>query len=64
MDSLQTCGINAQAYHSQLESDETKELLENALIRNDIKALVATSALGMGFDKPDLSFVIHYQSPE
>lgn len=60
---LQECGINARAYHSQLESDAVKEQLENALIRNEIKALVATSALGMGFDKPDLSFVIHYQSP-
>lgn len=60
---LQTHGINAYAYHSQLESDEQKERLEQALIRNEIKALVATSALGMGFDKPDLGFVIHYQSP-
>lgn len=60
---LQTHGINAHAYHSQLESDEQKERLEQALIRNEIKVLVATSALGMGFDKPDLGFVIHYQSP-
>ena len=37
--------------------------LEQALLANELKVLVATSALGMGFDKPDLGFVIHYQSP-
>ena len=37
--------------------------LENALLQNRVKALVATTALGMGFDKPDLAFVIHYQTP-
>ena len=31
--------------------------------RNDLKAVVATSALGMGYDKPDLGFVVHYQAP-
>ena len=60
---LQQQGIDAHAYHSQLDSDEAKANLEIALINNNIKALVATSALGMGFDKPDLSFVIHFQSP-
>jgi len=60
---LQKNGINAFAYHSNLDSNETKIQLEQALINNEIKALVATSALGMGFDKPDLSFVIHYQAP-
>lgn len=59
---LQNNGINAFAYHSNLDSDKKIEL-EQALINNGIKALVATSALGMGFDKPDLSFVIHYQAP-
>jgi ATP-dependent DNA helicase RecQ len=59
---LQKCGINAKAYHSELQTEE-KVSLENGLISNNIKALVATSALGMGFDKPDLTFVIHYQVP-
>ena len=37
--------------------------MEEKLLSNKIKVLVATSALGMGFDKPDLSFVFHYQRP-
>ncbi|MDP9244409.1 MAG: recombinase RecQ [Chloroflexota bacterium] len=37
--------------------------MERALLDNQVKVVVATSALGMGFDKPDLGFVIHYQSP-
>src|SRR5207244_12823018 len=36
---------------------------EEQLLGNDLKALVATVALGMGFDKPDLGFVIHFQRP-
>ena len=36
---------------------------EQALITNEVKALVATSALGMGFDKPDLGFVVHFGAP-
>ncbi|BAY38675.1 ATP-dependent DNA helicase [Nostoc sp. NIES-2111] len=59
---LQTQGINAKAYHSDLESD-IRIILEDELLNNQIKALVATTALGMGFDKPDLGFVIHYQRP-
>jgi ATP-dependent DNA helicase RecQ len=53
-------GISAQAYHS--ESDQRVQL-EDALLNNEIKALVATVALGMGFDKPDLGFVVHFQRP-
>jgi ATP-dependent DNA helicase RecQ len=59
---LRTQGIDAHAYSGETESERRLEL-EDALIGNDVKALVATSALGMGFDKPDLGFVIHYQSP-
>ena len=42
---------------------ENRDVLEEALIHNELKALVATTALGMGFDKPDIGFVIHYQTP-
>ncbi|MDR9894851.1 RecQ family ATP-dependent DNA helicase [Aetokthonos hydrillicola Thurmond2011] len=59
---LNTQNINAKAYHSNLEND-TRIALEDQLLENKIKALVATTALGMGFDKPDLGFVIHYQRP-
>ncbi len=59
---LKSQGIEACAYHSDLES-EAREDLERRLLENDVKALVATTSLGMGFDKPDLSFVIHYQRP-
>ncbi len=58
---LKACDIEAYAYHSELKT--SRESLEQALLNNQLKALVATSALGMGFDKPDLGFVIHYQRP-
>lgn len=59
---LQQNGIDAQAYHSDKE-DEERERMERALSANQVKCLVATTALGMGYDKPDLTFVIHYQTP-
>lgn len=55
-------GVDAHAYHSG-KSDEERQALEQALLTNDIKCLVATTALGMGYDKPDLTFVVHYQTP-
>ena len=61
-DWLSHCGIDAKAYHSGIRSDD-KLYLEQALLNNEIKVLVATNALGMGYDKPDLAFVVHYQSP-
>lgn len=64
-DWLQTQGVDARAYYADIESDggETRIELEQALLNNKLKALVASVALGMGFDKPDLSFVVHYQQP-
>jgi ATP-dependent DNA helicase RecQ len=59
---LQSKGIDSRPYHGDLESQD-REALEQALIHNEVKALVATVALGMGFDKPDLGFVIHFQRP-
>ena len=54
--------IEVKAYTGEMESGEREEL-EKMLLENRVKALVATVALGMGFDKPDLSFVIHFQTP-
>ncbi|HZJ26144.1 MAG TPA: RecQ family ATP-dependent DNA helicase [Acidimicrobiia bacterium] len=59
---LRTRGIDAAAYSGQTDS-ELRRTLEDRLLANDLDVLVATSALGMGYDKPDLAFVIHYQSP-
>ena len=59
---LQSEGIDAAAYWGTLET-ETRIELEQKLLDNRIKVLVATTALGMGFDKPDLGFVIHFQRP-
>jgi len=55
-------GLNVASYSAEEDSERRVEL-ENALLHNEVKALVATVALGMGFDKPDLAFVIHYQMP-
>jgi ATP-dependent DNA helicase RecQ len=59
---LRSRGINAVAYSSATD-DNLRPGIEQALLANQVKVVVATSALGMGFDKPDLAFVIHYQSP-
>ena len=62
-------GIAARAYFSDVtdagfaDSDAYRQHLEDQLLHNQIKVLVATTALGMGYDKPDLGFVIHYQAP-
>ncbi len=59
---LRSQDIDAAPYHGAMETEQ-RETLENRLLNNEVKTLVATVALGMGFDKPDLGFVIHFQRP-
>ena len=59
---LESRGIDAVAYSGSTDADARLEIEED-LLSNRRKVVVATSALGMGFDKPDLAFVIHFQAP-
>ncbi len=59
---LDANGIECEAYSGQVDSDE-RIRIEAKLLGNEIKCVVATSALGMGYDKPDLGFVVHFQGP-
>jgi ATP-dependent DNA helicase RecQ len=59
---LQSCGHEVAAYTGQLDAELRVEV-EERLRANQVKAVVATSALGMGYDKPDLGFCLHVGSP-
>lgn len=59
---LRERGHDVRAYTGQTDPEEREES-EGLLKRNEVKALIATSALGMGFDKPDLGFVVHLGAP-
>lgn len=59
---LRSHGIAAAVYTGESDDQDRLEV-ERAFAENALKVVVATSALGMGYDKPDVSFVIHYQSP-
>ncbi len=59
---LSANGIPAEAYSGDQSTDE-RVATEERLLANEVKAVVATSALGMGYDKADLTFVVHYQAP-
>jgi ATP-dependent DNA helicase RecQ len=67
-DWLRHRGIAAEAYYGALGQEDgngaARETLEDRLLANELKVLVSTNALGMGFDKPDLAFVIHFQAPQ
>ncbi|GAA1783315.1 MULTISPECIES: RecQ family ATP-dependent DNA helicase [Streptomonospora] len=56
-------GYDVRAYTGQTDPEERRRA-EDDLLANRTKALVATSALGMGFDKPDLGFVVHLGAPQ
>jgi Superfamily II DNA helicase len=59
---LQDYGVDVLPYHGGMDSDR-REQLEAKLMDNEVDALVATNALGMGFNKPGLGYVIHFQRP-
>ncbi|MCQ4214030.1 RecQ family ATP-dependent DNA helicase [Streptomyces longispororuber] len=59
---LRQCGHVVASYTGKTENADRQQAEED-LLANRVKALVATSALGMGFDKPDLGFVVHLGSP-
>ena len=61
-DWLRSRGIDAMPYHGKMEAAVRVDL-EDRLLEDRVKVLVATVALGMGFDKPNLGFVIHFQRP-
>ncbi len=61
-DWLRSRNIDAVAYHAGLDSERRTDV-EARLLANEVDVVVATVALGMGFDKPDLHFVVHYQAP-
>jgi ATP-dependent DNA helicase RecQ len=59
---LNAQGVSALAYSGDQDTAD-RVAAEERLLANDVKAICATSALGMGYDKADLTFVVHYQAP-
>lgn len=59
---LQNDGIDALPYHAGMD-DQTRRLNQTRFIRDNVQVIVATIAFGMGIDKPDVRFVIHYDLP-
>ena len=59
---LNANGIHSDCYYSGVETGKKSEIID-AFMSNSIKVLVATVAFGMGFDKADIGFVIHFQRP-
>ncbi|MFN2533371.1 MAG: ATP-dependent DNA helicase RecQ, partial [Pyrinomonadaceae bacterium] len=59
---LQSFDFKIKKYHGRMKASERKENQE-AFMAGELKAVVATNAFGMGIDKPDIRFVVHYQMP-
>jgi len=60
---LQQQGVNASAYHAGFDSD-TRSQIQQSFMDGNIRVIVATIAFGMGIDKSDIRFVIHYDLPK
>jgi ATP-dependent DNA helicase RecQ len=60
---LRASGFDAVAYHAGLDNAE-RHRVQEAFVRDDVRIVVATIAFGMGIDKPDVRFVIHYDLPK
>ena len=60
---LKQAGILAAGYHGGMSSEDRTDIQE-AFMRDDIRIIVATNAFGMGIDKPDIRFVLHYNMPQ
>jgi ATP-dependent DNA helicase RecQ len=59
---LQADGLAARPYHAGLDAD-TRRTNQEAFIRDDVQVIVATIAFGMGINKPDVRWVVHYDLP-
>ncbi|HWA96965.1 MAG TPA: ATP-dependent DNA helicase RecQ [Pirellulales bacterium] len=59
---LKNAGLAAESYHGRMAARRRTDI-QNRFMQNEFRALVATNAFGLGIDKPDIRFVMHYHMP-